>query len=587
MALFSYQAVEALIQNLALLIVLAFAFSQAVTRLDGLPSQLRQAVLGLLFGGMAVLCMTFPLIFAPGIIADLRNVVIMMAAPFGGPVAGLVAGAVAAGYRIYLGGAGAPVGVLAITLATVLGLAYSLRSGELRSLRGAFMLGIMLTVVTMPAFLLLPAPSEGPSFAVRIGPIFAVMTPVASIALWLIMSIDIKRRAAESARIESETRFRDIVETASDWFWEMDAQLRFSYVSSRFDGITGFAPGFLLGKRRDEIWYGPLTPASREHLADLEARKVFRDFRYPIRKADGSVGHLMSSGKPLFDDEGEFLGYRGSGSDVTAEVEAVNALKLARRKAEEANRIKSSFLANMSHELRTPLNAVIGFSEVMRDELMGPIGNEAYKEYSRDINDSGRFLLELINDILDLSKVESGRYEICPERQAAYSLVEHSAKFLMQKARNKGVRLRSEISHDLPLLNVDERLIRQALINLIGNAVKFTDADGEVAVTAQLLEDGAFEFVVADSGVGIDPDDFDEIMEPFRQTRHGRQTREGTGLGLSLSKAFVELHGGKLLLESQLGMGTTVRVRLPASCVLEEAGAPLAEPRAVARAASG
>ncbi|MEX2407642.1 MAG: ATP-binding protein, partial [Rhodovibrionaceae bacterium] len=536
-------------------------------------------------GAIAVLCMSFPMTFSPGVIADLRNVVVMMAAPFGGPVAGLVAGALAAAYRLHLGGAGASIGAVTIALSALLGCAYALRYGELRSLRGAFALGMALTAITLPPFLLMPAPSSGPSFVAGVGPILAVLNPLASVALWFIMSIEIKRRAAEAARRRSEQRFRDIVETASDWFWEMDANLRFTYVSARFEKITGTPPGFLLGKRRDEVWYGPLTNSLKQHLEDLAQRRGFHDFRYPIRKADGSLGHLSASGKPLFDDAGAFCGYCGSGSDVSAEVEAVNALKRARHKAEESNRIKSTFLANMSHELRTPLNAVIGFSEIMRDELLGPLGTPSYKEYAGDINDSGRFLLSMINDILDLSKVEAGHYELYPERQAVHTLVASSAKLLAQRASSKGVQLRVEIPHDLPLINVDERLMRQTLINLIGNAVKFTDAGGEVAVTARRHGNGDLELAIADSGIGIATEDFDAIMEPFRQARHGRQTRDGTGLGLPLSKAFITLHGGRLSLESRLGVGTTVRVRLPAKLVLDQDAAPLAAlPREAARA---
>ena len=216
------------------------------------------------------------------------------------------------------------------------------------------------------------------------------------------------------------------------------------------------------------------------------------------------------------------------------------------------------------------MNAVIGFSEIMRDELLGPIGNESYKEYARDINSSGRFLLELINDILDLSKVEAGRYEIYPARQAVSALVESAMMLVAEKARQRGVQLRNEVSADLPFLHVDPRLMRQILINLIGNAVKFTEKGGEVTITARRRNCGGLELVIADSGVGIAPEDLDRIMEPFRQARHGAQTRDGTGLGLSLSKAFVELHDGTLLVESSLGVGTTVRVQIPSERVLPQ-----------------
>ena len=567
---FFLKAAPYLLENLALFVVLAFGFALLSAYLRNLPGLVRQGAHGALFGAMAVFCMSFPLVVQPGVIADLRNVVVLMAAPFGGPVAGVIAGAVAGGYRLYLGGAGAPVGAITIAISALIGIVFAWRHGELNSLRNALLLGIASVVATLPFFVLLPEPAEGPSFIQRMGPIFAVLNPAAAVTLWLIMSIEIKRRRAEAALKRSETRFRDIVETASDWFWEMDAELRFTYLSRRFTEITGLPPESMIGKRRDEIWIGKETPDLRRHLEDLAARRPFRDFRYPILTPDGKQYYLTASGKPLFDDDGAFRGYRGSGGDVTAEVETLQQLERARRRAEQSNRTKSTFLANMSHELRTPLNAVIGFSEIMRDELLGPIGTASYKDYARDINSSGRFLLELINDILDLSKVEAGRYEIYAERQSAAYLVENAAMLVKERARKNGVRLVNEVPPDLPLIYVDERLMRQALINLIGNAVKFTEKGGEVSIRAVVKEDGGLQLTVADNGVGIDPEDLERIMEPFRQARHGRQTRDGTGLGLPLTKAFIELHGGRIDIESAQGAGTTVRLTLPPERVLAE-----------------
>ena len=567
---FFYQAASALLQNFALLIVLAFAFSLSSAYLARLSTYKRQGSYGVLFGVMAILCMSFPITVMPGVIADMRNVVILMAAPFGGPLAGVIAGLLGSVYRLFLGGTGAEIGAAGIAIAAGLGIGFSLRFGRLRSYRATFILGALMTVVTYPVYTLLPAPADGPSFLRHVIPVMSVLNPFGAVILFAILNLEVKRRRAEAALKHSETRFRDIVETASDWFWEMDAELRFTYLSSRFTAITGLQPSVMLGKRRDELWHGQVTREFKQHLEDLEARRPFTDFRYPIRTPSGDLHYLTASGKPVFDDRGRFKGYRGSGGDITGEVEAMRQLDNARRRAEESSRIKSTFLANMSHELRTPLNAVIGFSEIMRDELLGPIGNDSYKQYASDINSSGRFLLELINDILDLSKVEAGRYEIYPERQAVSSLVQNAWMLVSERARQRGVQVRNEVAEDLPLLHVDPRLMRQVMINLIGNAVKFTDKGGEVAITARLLNDGGLEVVIADSGIGIAPEDLDEIMEPFRQARHGAQTRDGTGLGLSLSKAFVELHGGKLLVESCVGVGTTVRVQLPKEHVLPQ-----------------
>jgi signal transduction histidine kinase len=232
------------------------------------------------------------------------------------------------------------------------------------------------------------------------------------------------------------------------------------------------------------------------------------------------------------------------------------------RQIEAANRHKSEFLANMSHELRTPLNAIIGFSEVLRERMFGEL-NEKQAEYTEDILSSGRHLLSLINEILDLSKVEAGRMEL---EVAAFDLplaIENARTFVRERATKHGITLDLDVDRRLGDYVGDERKIKQVLLNLLSNAVKFTPEGGRIGINARQTN-GAVEISVSDTGIGITPEDQATIFEEFRQVGGDyAHKKEGTGLGLTLAKKFVELHGGKIWVESEVGKGSTFTFTLP------------------------
>lgn len=241
-----------------------------------------------------------------------------------------------------------------------------------------------------------------------------------------------------------------------------------------------------------------------------------------------------------------------------------DALSLALTAAAEADHTKSAFLASMSHELRTPLNAVIGFSETMVLEIFGPIGAR-YRDYAQDIHNSGAHLLSLINDVLDLSRLDAGQTELHEEEFDIGLLITESLRMVTGHAAKGRITLSVDIPPGLPLVRADRRRIKQVLINLVTNALKFTPANGRVRVQAALKESGGIAIVVRDSGIGIDPADIPKAFERFGQVDSSLARKyQGTGLGLPLSKQFVELHGGKLTLESTVNLGTTVTVSLPA-----------------------
>ena len=254
--------------------------------------------------------------------------------------------------------------------------------------------------------------------------------------------------------------------------------------------------------------------------------------------------------------------------DVTEYYESETELRTAKEEAEDASQAKSAFLANVSHELRTPLNAIIGFSEVMESEMFGPMGDRHYREYARDIHESGHHLLSLINDILDLSKIEAGKFELHEENLAVADTVQTALRLVQQRAESAGVELARALPPGLPRLYADQRAMKQILINLIANAIKFTPQGGRVTVGAELEESGDLVFFVRDTGVGMSEEDLAKAMMPFGQADSSlTRQREGTGLGLPLSKHLTEMHGGDLTIESAPGAGTTVHVRFPAARV--------------------
>ena len=240
------------------------------------------------------------------------------------------------------------------------------------------------------------------------------------------------------------------------------------------------------------------------------------------------------------------------------------ALRQSILQAEAANKTKSEFLANMSHELRTPLNAILGFSEMMSHKIFGELGVEKYEEYVNHIHGSGEHLLDIINDILDLSKVESGRLVIHASEIDLQKMFEDTRTVLMPRAKERGVSIGLHIDDDVPQLKADKRLIKQILLNLLSNGVKFTEAGGRVNLIGHKCQDNSIQIEVIDTGVGMTPEELEVALTPFGQAGTTMtRAHEGTGLGLPLVKSLVELHGGELFIRSKKNIGTTVQILLP------------------------
>ncbi len=263
----------------------------------------------------------------------------------------------------------------------------------------------------------------------------------------------------------------------------------------------------------------------------------------------------------------------GVGFSINDGARQILTLRISERdlvsKLQDASRAKSAFLANMSHELRTPLNAVIGFSDVMRQELLGPIGTDAYRGYADDIHASGTHLLTLINQVLDLSKIEAGKYELRESNVDLNRILDEAVRMIARRAEEGGVTIINDVPRNA-IIRADETAIRQVALNVAMNAVKFTPPGGKVRAFGTILPDGRLAIGVRDTGCGIRPEDTEAVFENFGQARHDLAVREkGTGLGLPIVRSLMRAHGGDAILDSVLGIGTTVYLTLPRERVID------------------
>ncbi|MBF0093316.1 MAG: PAS domain-containing protein [Alphaproteobacteria bacterium] len=382
---------------------------------------------------------------------------------------------------------------------------------------------------------------------------------------------DITRlKQAETALRKSEALLTEAQTMAHVGYWEWwlgDDRLVWSAETARhFSLPEDSAPDFPFVLSR-------IHPDDRPRV-DAAARAAMTrgtplEVEFRINDRDGSERFMFARGRAVRGEDGRPSRLVGFSQDITARKQAEIALINAKEQAEIANRTKTEFLANMSHELRTPLNAVIGFSEIILTEVFGPLANAQYKEYVTHIFDSGRHLLEVINDILDVSRIEVGKLELSEEEVFLTKLVEAVGRLVQTRATAGGLTLTLIASPDLPSVRGDQRRLKQILLNLLGNAIKFTPAGGVVTLETTLDRDGALCIDVRDTGVGMTQEQISVAMAPFSQIDGALSRRhEGTGLGLPLSKSLVEMHGGSLVVSSSPGVGTTVRVRIPKERVL-------------------
>lgn len=397
-------------------------------------------------------------------------------------------------------------------------------------------------------------------------------------AYFVAHTIDVtERRRARDALVASETRFKDFAEIASDWFWEMDADLRYTYVSEAYERVAGRSPAALVGRTSRETYSREMAKdhdAWQAFLTALESREDIQEFRFSYERPDGQRRVFQNSARAIFDADGAFRGYRGTGVDVTREVDVAESLRAAKEVADRANAAKSRFLANMSHEIRTPLSAIIGLS----DMTLGNGLTGRSRDYVEKIRQAGGHLLTIVNDVLDFSKFEADTLLL---ENAEFDLERVLADAVGNNPPGPKLTIGTEIAERLnPRWIGDGARVTQVLSNLVNNAVKFS-GEGAIGISVGVTtgEDGApmLHFRVRDEGIGIAPEDQSAIFDAFTQVDDSSARNfEGTGLGLAISKRLVTAMGGEIWVNSSLGAGSTFEftVRVQSSSPVTEVRTP-------------
>jgi two-component system, cell cycle sensor histidine kinase DivJ len=424
---------------------------------------------------------------------------------------------------------------------------------------GASITGII-AIISIQSLGLVPEPRV----PAELRTILATAVLIGAVIYCVGVALAVERANAKARRIaaEGEWKYRMLAENAVDLITRHGPDGRMKFVSPSSRSLLGFDPAELLEHAPAELVHGD----DRQRLQNALIRASYHGecsaAEVRMRRKEGGYVWVELRCRPANDGPvprdivtvtRDVSGHKRQELEITA----------ARDQAETANRAKSRFLANMSHELRTPLNAIIGFSDMMRQEMFGALGHAKYREYSGLINDSGQHLLELISDILDMSKIEAGKYEISLEPVNLRDAIAKCLSTVKLSAEKAGVVLREDIEPSVHLLVADNRAVKQILLNLLSNAIKFTPTGGIVTVQVRRDEE-SIRLSVCDTGVGIPDEALDRVGQPFEQVAGEYvRTQGGTGLGLAVVRALAELHGGRVTVDSALGDGTTVSVTFP------------------------
>ena len=382
-----------------------------------------------------------------------------------------------------------------------------------------------------------------------------------------------ERRRAERALSEAEKKYRTIVENAAGGIYQVTPEGQLLSVNPAYARILHYDSSDVILRdiqnANEDIYVDEV--ARSKFLKDIKDLNISKSKEMQVKCSDGNIIWVNENVRPVFDEENNLLYFEGSMEDVDKRKYAELALKEAKTESDLANRAKSEFLANMSHELRTPLNAVIGFSDIIRTEAFGKIEQSEYKEYAGSIYDSGNNLLKVINEILDVSRIEAGERTLKEGAVNIRETVLSSLSLMEGKIKAGKIRIENKVTNtDLAIIG-ESQALKQMLLNLLSNSLKFSPANSLIMLDAETYPDGRMGLSITDTGIGMNDNELEKALSPFGQveTDHNR-SGSGTGLGLTLVKSLIELHGGELELVSQKGIGTTATLIFPTKRVIDK-----------------
>jgi len=387
----------------------------------------------------------------------------------------------------------------------------------------------------------------------------------------VLLRLNTRRIKAEEAFYQSEEKFKGVMTASPAGIFIKDLNGQFIYSNP--------AHRAAYGNGEETVGQTAYDFFSREQagIFEVQDREVMisgkvREYEYERTSETGGILFFNLIKFPIFDRRGKVSGIGGISTNITERKQAEQIVIQTMDDSVQSNQAKSIFLAHMSHELRTPLNAIIGFSGMMEDRVFGPLGDPKYEEYAAIIRTSGEHLLSLIDDVLDLSKLEAGRVEVKLEPIDIEELISNSIAIIRGQAMAFDMNLYTEITNNLPHLLADRRMVKQMLLNLLSNAVKFTPEDGEIKVTAGIVPDGGLQISVVDTGIGIAEKDIPTVLTPYGQVASDSKAKgagTGTGLGLPLVVELLKLHKGQLEIKSDVDYGTTISLIFPVEATQE------------------
>ncbi len=347
-------------------------------------------------------------------------------------------------------------------------------------------------------------------------------------------------------------------------YQSLDGEGRLIVANTAWFGLLDYPRDDAIGKPFETFVMPEDRSQFRRCLKTLRNQGYVLHAPLNLRKSDGTAVPVQLTGRLGADSDGETERAHCMIADVTRFLDQADELRRAKERSEEISRAKSQFIASFSHELRTPLTSILGFSEIIANEVLGPIGTGRYREYARDIHDSGEHLLELIDDILDLSKIEAGRFEISDETVDLVEIVETTRRMIQPRLTEKNQSFELTAPPSGAHIRADRRSVLQMVLNIVGNAVKFTPPHGEIHVVINRDVDRGVTVRVIDTGIGIPPQDVLRVLEPYRRSDTAAvKIEKGTGLGLAVVKSLIELHGGRIEVSSMVNRGTTVSLVFP------------------------